>query len=183
MVSKLRVVIAAALVAGAIAGCGGATKTVTTTVTSASGSTAPQSTYLGPPCSQMDSSNSAGYSMCDAKGKPCPAGWSDFPQQAGACQPTATTSDTTSTQTSSAGPSGGQSFSGNGAKRLGTVTVNADSTVNWTNDGDIFQVFDNQSGFGINSQGHSGTSAVAAGTYTNVQVNAIGNWTLKISPG
>jgi DNA invertase Pin-like site-specific DNA recombinase len=31
-------------------------------------------------------------------------------------------------------------------------------------------------------QGSSGTSDISAGTYTNVQVNALGNWTIKFVP-
>ena len=71
-----------------------------------------------------------------------------------------------------------KSFSGNGAANIGTVNVPSASTIHWTNDGALFQVLD----FGINSQGHGGTSALAAGKYPNVEVNALGNWTLKIIP-
>jgi len=75
-------------------------------------------------------------------------------------------------------PSNVQSFSGNGGENIGTIKVSADSTVDWTDDGGLFQILD----FGINSQGVSGTSALSAGTYPNVEVNAMGNWTLKIVP-
>jgi curli biogenesis system outer membrane secretion channel CsgG len=94
------------------------------------------------------------------------------------------TTTTTSTATVTSTPSASNSFSGNGGKNLGTITVNADSTVHWTNDGGLFQVFDSDAGLGltINSQGHSGTSALSAGTYHNVVVNADGNWTLQIVP-
>lgn len=78
--------------------------------------------------------------------------------------------------------SGVQSFSGNGSKKLGTLNVAKDSTVEWTNDGDLFQTFDKEEGIGINSQAHSGTSDLPAGTYTEVKINAIGNWTFKIVP-
>jgi hypothetical protein len=50
----------------------------------------------------------------------------------------------------------------------GTVSVASDSTVYRTSDGQLFQVL----GFLINSQTHSGTSALPAGTYANVEVNA-----------
>ena len=43
-------------------------------------------------------------------------------------------------------------------------------------------MFDDGGGFGIVSQAHSGTSDLSAGSYTSVQVNAIGNWTLSIIP-
>jgi hypothetical protein len=75
-------------------------------------------------------------------------------------------------------PSNAQSFSGNGAENIGTIKVSADSKVHWTNDGSLFQVLD----FGINSQGASGASVLSAGTYPHVEVNALGNWTLKIVP-
>lgn len=84
--------------------------------------------------------------------------------------------------TPSGGGGGGQSFSGNGGKNLGTITVANDSTLAWRNDGGFFSVLDD-SGVPVNSQGQSGTSALSAGTYTNVSVNAIGNWTINISPG
>jgi hypothetical protein len=90
--------------------------------------------------------------------------------------PTATPARSSSQNSSETG----RSFSGNGSKNLGTITVNHDSTVRWTNDGDLFQVFDDNFGFGINSQGGSGESALPAGTYSNVSVNAAGNWTLRI---
>jgi hypothetical protein len=76
----------------------------------------------------------------------------------------------------------GKSFSGNGGKNLGTITVARDSVLKWTNDGDIFQMWDDDFGFNVNSQGHSGDTALSAGTYKNVTVNAIGNWTIQIVP-
>ena len=58
--------------------------------------------------------------------------------------------------------------------------VPTDSTVRWTNDGGIFQVFDKDFAIGINSQAASGTSDLPAGTYSDVQINAAGNWTFKV---
>jgi hypothetical protein len=78
----------------------------------------------------------------------------------------------------SSGGGGGQSFSGNGGKNLGTITVANDSTLTWTNDGPLFTMLDD-SGVPVNSVAHSGTSALSAGTYTNVSVNALGNWTIR----
>jgi hypothetical protein len=74
-----------------------------------------------------------------------------------------------------------RSFSGNGRKNLGTVRVPEDLTLRWTSDGGVFQIFVD-GGLFVNSQGSSGTSAVAAGTYHHVVVNAIGNWTITIKP-
>jgi hypothetical protein len=70
-------------------------------------------------------------------------------------------------------------FSGNGGKTI-RVRVAKDSTFIWTNDGDIFQVFDEDFEWaGINSQAHRGDSFIPAGNYT-LTVNAIGNWTITI---
>jgi hypothetical protein len=77
------------------------------------------------------------------------------------------------------------SFSGNGGETLPAFVVGHDSTLRWTNDGDIFQIFDmNPNDFGsigVNSQAHSGSTAVSAGRYSKIEVNAIGNWTITIS--
>jgi hypothetical protein len=62
------------------------------------------------------------------------------------------------------------------------VSVAQDSTLEWTNDGDIFQMWDDGGGITVNSQGNSGNTAVSAGTYSGVYVNALGNWTIKIVP-
>jgi hypothetical protein len=74
-----------------------------------------------------------------------------------------------------------RSFSGNGRKNLGTVRVPEDLTLRWTCDGGVFQIFVD-GGLFVNSQASSGTSAVAAGTYHHVVVNANGNWTITIKP-
>jgi hypothetical protein len=73
------------------------------------------------------------------------------------------------------------SFSGNGRKNLGTVRVPEDLTLRWTCDGGVFQIVAD-GGLFVNSHRSSGKSAVAAGTYHNVVVNAIGNWTITIKP-
>jgi hypothetical protein len=72
-----------------------------------------------------------------------------------------------------------QSFSGNGGKTL-RVRVPRDATFRWTNDGMLFQVFDQDfSWAGINSQAHRGNSYIPSGHYTLI-VNAVGNWTIEI---
>jgi hypothetical protein len=82
----------------------------------------------------------------------------------------------------SGGSSGGssQSFSGNGGKTVGNIEVPTDSTLHWTNDGGVFQIFANEYEVLVNSQGHSGSTFLAAGTYSKLQVNAVGNWTINI---
>jgi hypothetical protein len=74
------------------------------------------------------------------------------------------------------------SFTGNGGKRLGTIKVSADSTLKWTNSGDLFSVTDDAGGIFVNSDAHKGDTAVDAGTYKNVVINAIGDWTITIAP-
>lgn len=74
-----------------------------------------------------------------------------------------------------------QSFSGNGGKNLGTITVEEESVLEWTNDGDIFQIF-TADAVPVNSQGNSGETVLAAGSHADFQVNAVGNWTITIRP-
>jgi hypothetical protein len=94
--------------------------------------------------------------------------------------PVTTTQTTTTTITTAPTPTA--SFSGNGGKNIGTFHVSSASTVHWTCDGQVFQILDVNDGFTINSQGSSGTSQLQPGTYHNVDVNAIGNWTMQIVP-
>ena len=75
----------------------------------------------------------------------------------------------------------GQTFSGNGMKNLGTLTIEDNSTLRWTNDGMLFQIFTGGADVWANSQAHSGDTALDSGTYTSVKVNAIGNWTMRIT--
>lgn len=75
----------------------------------------------------------------------------------------------------------GQSYNGNGGKSLGTITVDKESTLEWTNDGSVFQIYTSE-GVPVNSQAHSGTTVLEAGAYKSFQVNAVGNWTIKIVP-
>ena len=96
----------------------------------------------------------------------------EHPASGGATTPTTVVSGAT------------QTYSGNGTENLGTITLATDSTLAWTNTGDRFQIFTTSGSdpLPVDSQGSSGTSYMAAGTYTNVQVNAIGSWTIRIVP-
>jgi hypothetical protein len=93
-------------------------------------------------------------------------------------------SQTVTTTAAAQGPAAGSTtrFSGNGGKRLGTIHVTRGATFVWTNDGGIFQVFDADAAIPVNSTSASGTSDLPTGTYKDVQVNAVGNWTIKIVP-
>jgi hypothetical protein len=83
--------------------------------------------------------------------------------------------------TTSTHSEGGQSFSGNGGENLGTISVEKESTLEWTNDGALFQIITSED-LPVNSQAHSGTTVLEPGTYQHFQINAIGNWTIKIVP-
>jgi hypothetical protein len=74
-----------------------------------------------------------------------------------------------------------QSYHGNGGKNLGTITVTKESNLEWTNDGNFFAVMTSE-GVPVNSQAHSGSSVLEAGTYSKFEVNAIGSWTIRITP-
>jgi hypothetical protein len=78
--------------------------------------------------------------------------------------------------------SGSVSYSGSGKKSLGTITVSSSSTLHWTNDGALLQIYDDSDWVPVNSEAHSGTTAVEPGTYKNVYVNATGDWTITIKP-
>jgi hypothetical protein len=75
-----------------------------------------------------------------------------------------------------------QSFSGSGTETIGTLEIPVDSTLEWTNDGALFQIFDASFGITVSSLAPSGSTSVSAGVYPNVLVNAVGSWTITISP-
>jgi hypothetical protein len=82
----------------------------------------------------------------------------------------------------SSGSGGALSWTGNGGKTIGTISVPVDSVIKWTHDGSVFQIFDAENAIEVNSSAHSGESAISAGTYHKFQVNADGNWTIQIVP-
>jgi hypothetical protein len=94
--------------------------------------------------------------------------------------PPPVTSTVTHTVTAPPEPAAGLSWSGNGGENIGTVHVPQDSVIQWTDDGGLFAILDDENAVEVNSEGHSGTSAISAGTYHHFQVNADGNWTIKI---
>lgn len=73
-------------------------------------------------------------------------------------------------------------YSGNGQKNLGTIVVAQNSTIEWTDDSEDFGVVSELGRIAISSEAKSGSSYVAAGTYSEVTVIASGNWTIKIVP-
>ena len=70
---------------------------------------------------------------------------------------------------------------GTAEKNLGTLTFARDSTLSWTNDGAVFQIFSTE-GVPVNSQAHRGTTVIDKGSVHKFQVNAIGNWRLTFTP-
>ena len=78
-------------------------------------------------------------------------------------------------------PAASKRFSGNGGKTLPPITIDEPSTLKWTNDGGIFQLFDGGFNVSVNSQGRSGETYIDPGTY-KFDVNAMGNWTIEFVP-
>jgi hypothetical protein len=66
-------------------------------------------------------------------------------------------------------------------EKLPPIKVAEDSTLKWTNNGDLFQIFEDSGTINVNSQASSGDTFVPAGTYT-LDVNAVGAWTITITP-
>jgi hypothetical protein len=78
-------------------------------------------------------------------------------------------------------------FSGSGVKDIGKpdpLRLPQNSTIEWTNDGAIFQIIPAsvhvQSP--VNSTAHSGTATIGKGAYYGFLINAVGHWTVKITP-
>lgn len=76
-------------------------------------------------------------------------------------------------------------FSGNGSTNIGTVKVPGDAVFEWTNEDDPsfrqFLVYDGDFQLNVTSEATSGKSAMAAGTYPNINVSG-GDWTIVIRP-
>jgi hypothetical protein len=113
--------------------------------------------------------------------------WVVFPTQTGVASAPAPPATTVTATTTAPAPASSSSFSGNGTKSLGTINLPTASTIEWTCSGcSTFGVSNsvNDSGtISIGSSAPSGSSAVDAGIYHDVQVISDGNWTIKIVPG
>jgi hypothetical protein len=78
-------------------------------------------------------------------------------------------------------------YSGKDSKILGTVEVAQNSVLSWTTTGEngiqSFAVMDKEFRINVSVQGKpSGQSLVKPGTYQDVTVNAVGDWTMSIDP-
>ena len=51
----------------------------------------------------------------------------------------------------------------------------------WTSEGESFAITSSH-GELLSSEGHKGTASLAAGSYSNFEVQSDSGWTLKISP-
>ena len=78
----------------------------------------------------------------------------------------------------------GPIFRGNGGETLPPFSVSAPSTLFWTNNGDIFQIFPSGSGSAgsVNAQSSKGWTYLPNGRYL-LQINAVGDWTVKVVAG
>ncbi|MDX6438855.1 MAG: hypothetical protein QOF45_1438 [Gaiellaceae bacterium] len=83
-------------------------------------------------------------------------------------------------------PSGatvGPAFAGSGDRLLPPITVSVPSTLRWTSNGPLFQIFSTDAlGGAVNSAGRSGATLLNVGTH-RLEVNAYAGWTIRIVPG
>jgi hypothetical protein len=77
-------------------------------------------------------------------------------------------------------------FSGSGSKNIGSIKVDQESILEWSNNGDpAFQmmlIYDEDFGISVSSEAASGDTVVPAGTYPNVTVAGDSSWTITIHP-
>jgi hypothetical protein len=82
---------------------------------------------------------------------------------------------------------GGNSYSGDGTKSLGTLTITQPSTLHWHASEGFFAVEGATSGYdhtiAISSKASSGESSIEPGSYHEVSVLAQGEWSFTITPG
>jgi hypothetical protein len=77
-------------------------------------------------------------------------------------------------------------FSGSGSKNIGTVRVQQESILEWTNNDEpgfrYILIYDDNFGISVDSQAASGDTVVPAGSYPNVNVSGGTSWTITIRP-
>jgi hypothetical protein len=77
-------------------------------------------------------------------------------------------------------------FSGSGSKNIGTVRVQQESILEWTNNDEpgfrYIVIYDDNFGISVDSEAASGDTVVPAGTYPNVYVSGGTSWTITIRP-
>jgi hypothetical protein len=102
--------------------------------------------------------------------------------------PPAVVAPTTPAPTPAPAPQAPLTFTGNGSKTLPPFTLPHGATLQWTNDGALFTIYD---GIGdpdvpnpstpVNSNAASGSTYLPAGTHS-FHIIAAGNWTITITP-
>jgi hypothetical protein len=85
---------------------------------------------------------------------------------------------------SAAGATSGRIFRGDGGKTLPPFSVSQPSTLYWSNNGGVFQIFPSgaQTHGTVNSQAAKGWTYLPSGRYL-LQINAIGSWVIQVVPG
>lgn len=79
-------------------------------------------------------------------------------------------------------PTVSPAFSGSGDRLLPTIRVSVPSTLRWTSNGPLFQIFSTDAlGGAVNSAGRSGATFLDVGNH-RLEVNAYAGWTIKIVP-
>jgi hypothetical protein len=73
-----------------------------------------------------------------------------------------------------------QQFAGDGPRNLGNITVASPATLRWTSSGKRFRLLFDGGAQAVDTASHAGQTFVPAGTYSQVSVQADGNWTIRI---
>jgi hypothetical protein len=76
---------------------------------------------------------------------------------------------------------GSKTFTGKNTKNFGTLRLAQDSTLNWTNTGQVFSII-SQTQLHVSSTKKKGSVRLYKGSYFNFRVAAVGNWKVTITP-
>jgi hypothetical protein len=76
---------------------------------------------------------------------------------------------------------GAKTFTGKNTKNFGTLKLSQDSTLNWTNTGQVFSII-SQTQLHVSSTKKKGTVKLYKGSYFNFRVAAVGRWKVTITP-
>jgi hypothetical protein len=82
-------------------------------------------------------------------------------------------------------PAAPLSYSGDGTKNVGTIEIPVDSVLHWKATGGLFAISndaDDDDQITVSSNGSSGETVVAAGTYRKVDIIASDSWNFEIVP-
>jgi hypothetical protein len=76
---------------------------------------------------------------------------------------------------------GTKTFTGKNTKNFGTLKLDKDSTLNWTNTGQVFSII-SQTQLHVSSTKKKGSVKLYKGSYFNFRVAAVGRWKVTIIP-